>query len=250
MNPAIIGGTLTDTHQVVGDGVSIYMGRYANASLGFYGPQRRATPIPGSIALDLRELGLSDLSLGRAHRHRDLHAGRGDDAHEPEQHGGHARHRDAQRELHRAARSAFNANVSIPSTGGNNGGTWNMNATNVPFSFNTFSASTSDHLTITNGTTSSATNQRSRAASRAASSATDSTAAILGYGINDRTSTNPSNWNNVTGVAALTGPRQNNAAAYREGRVSDPAGTLQTLHPQLRDHRSSRRGDLRRDQQA
>ena len=41
VNPAIIGGTITDTHQVVGDGVSIYMGRNVNASLGFDGPRGR-----------------------------------------------------------------------------------------------------------------------------------------------------------------------------------------------------------------
>jgi hypothetical protein len=51
-------------------------------------------------------------------------------------------------------------------------------------------------------------------------------AAIVGYGINDRTSTNAANWQVVTGVAGLQGVVHDATAPYREGRVSDPNGRL------------------------
>jgi hypothetical protein len=101
-----------------------------------------------------------------------------------------------------------------------------MSASNVPFSFNAFAASTSDHLTVSNGSTSSATSTALTGGFQGSFVGNGLTAAILGYGIEDQTSSNAANWNEVSGVAALTGTRQDNAAAYREGRVSDPAGTL------------------------
>jgi hypothetical protein len=50
--------------------------------------------------------------------------------------------------------------------------------------------------------------------------------AIIGYGISDSTAAVLANWHTVSGVAAFTGPRQNGAAEYREGRISDAQGAL------------------------
>src|SRR5579862_365846 len=225
VNPAIIGGTLTDTHQVNADGVNIIMGRYANASLGFDGTQGETTPIPGSTHWIYTNSGyptyLSEVLTGTATY--TLAA-----ATSPtNQNNTAGTLNSATLDVNFSNRVlSFNANVTIPSNGSNNGGTWNLNASNVPFSFNTFAASTSDTLTITNGTASSATSSALTGGFQGSFVGNGLTAAILGYGISDHTSTSSSNWNDVSGVAALIGTRQNNAAAYREGRISDPTSSL------------------------
>ena len=113
----------------------------------------------------------------------------------------------------------MNANVSIPAAGGNAGGNWTMNATNVPFAFNSFFASTSDRLVVNNGTASSATNTSLTGTFEGSFVGNGLGGAILGYGIADRTPSNSAAWNFVTGVAAFTGVRQNGAAPYREGQI-------------------------------
>jgi FecR protein len=223
-NPAIVGGTLTDTHSVFADGVNIYMGRYANASLSFTGGGN-ATPIPGSTQWIYASSGyptyLSDVLTGTATYTLAS-------ATSPtNQNNTAGTLNTATLNVNFSNRTlSMNASLSLPSAGSNAGGNWTMNASNVPFSFNAFAASTSDHLTINNGVTSSATNQALTGGFQGSFVGNGLTAAILGYSISDFTSSTASNWNSVTGVAALTGTRQNSAAAYREGRVSDPAGTL------------------------
>jgi hypothetical protein len=121
----------------------------------------------------------------------------------------------------------FQASVSLPASGANSGGSWNMNAAGVPISLNSFGASTEDRLVVTNNTGQSSANNSSLSGSFAgAFVGTGIGAAIVGYGVTDATSNSPANWNVVAGVAALTGTPQDAAAEYREGRISDPNGTI------------------------
>ncbi|HUL55960.1 MAG TPA: hypothetical protein VLT60_03125, partial [Usitatibacter sp.] len=226
VNPAIKGGTLTNTDQVNGDGVTIYMGRYVGASLSVTGAQGDSAPIPGSLHWIYTSSGyptyLSDVLTGTA-----TYALAGSTS-PTNQNNTAGTLNSATLSVNFTSRVLdFNANVTIPAAGGNGGGTWNMTASNVPVSFNQFAGSTSSGtLTITSGSTSSATNPGLTGGFQGSLVGNGLTAAILGYGINDQTSSNQSAWNNVSGVAAFTGTRQNNAAAYREGRISDPTGAL------------------------
>ncbi len=113
--------------------------------------------------------------------------------------------------------------VSIPGTAG---GSWQMSASNVPLSLNRFFGSTNDRLVITNGAgQSSATNTTLTGSFEGSLVGTGLSGAILGYGITDRTGS-AATWSTVSGVAGFQGPLQNGLAPFREGRVSDPAGTL------------------------
>jgi hypothetical protein len=118
----------------------------------------------------------------------------------------------------------FGLAVSVP---GNAGGNWNMSASNVPISLNRFFGSTADRLVISNGTGQSSTSNGNLTGSFEGSFVgAGLSGAILGYGISDRTATNPAGWAFVSGVAGFRGSVQNGAAPYREGRVSDAAGNL------------------------
>src|SRR6185436_14565438 len=121
---------------------------------------------------------------------------------------------------------------------GNGGGQWNMAASNVPISLNAFFGSTANTLTVTNGAGQSSRSNTSLTGSFEGSFVGGGLGgAILGYGISDRTQTTP---NFVSGVAAFTGPAQNSAASFREGRVSDPTGSLQDF---VRSYASTNRLD-------
>jgi hypothetical protein len=116
-----------------------------------------------------------------------------------------------------------------------------MDAAGVPFSLNTFFASTSDHLVIRNGGGSSSSGNESLTGSfEGAFVGTGLAGVILGYGIQDSTSSDPNLWNFVTGVAAFSGPRQDAAAPYREGRVSDSTGAFSDF---IRSYASTIRPD-------
>jgi FecR protein len=222
--PFISGGTLTESRQVFVDGAAIYLGRYENASLGFFGANSGA-PIPGSIHWIVATSGfpayLSDVLTGSATYSLASATAPTNQNNTAGTLG------SASLSVNFSARTlGLIANVSIPTAGGNGGGNWQLNASNVPLAFNAFFASTSDHLTVTNGSASSATNPNLTGTFEGSFVGNGLGGAILGYGIADRTASNSAAWNFVTGVAALTGESQNNAAPYREGRVSDVAGTL------------------------
>jgi hypothetical protein len=121
----------------------------------------------------------------------------------------------------------FNAAVSIPASGSAAGGSWQLAATGVPIALNSFYASTLDRLTITNGTgfNSRSTNDLS-GAFQGSFAGTGLAIAVLGYGISDSTASSLANWHFVSGVAAFASVRQNPAAEYREGRISDANGAL------------------------
>ena len=226
VNPIIVGGTLNDASTVNGNGVTIYMGRYANASLSFTGNPGDAAPIPGSLHWIYAGSGyptyLSDVLTGTA-----TYTLAGSTA-PTNQNNTAGTFATATLNVNFTARTLdFHANVSIPAASGNNGGSWAMSASNVPISFNQFAGSTTTGtLTITNGSTSSATNHALTGGFQGSLVGNGLTAAILGYGINDQTAANSSDWNSVSGVAAFTGTRQDNTSAYREGRISDPTRAL------------------------
>ena len=222
--PFITGGTLSESRQVFVDGAAIYLGRYENSSLGFFGANSGAL-IPGSIHWIVATSGypayLSDVLTGSA-----SYALAAATAPTNQNNTAGALGSATLSVNFNARTLGMSANVSIPAAGGNGGGNWQLSATNVPFGLNAFFASTSDHLVVTNGSASSATNQNLSGTFEGSFVGNGIGGAILGYGIADTTAANSVAWNFVTGVAAFTGARQNGAAPYREGRVSDPAGTL------------------------
>ena len=224
VTPTIVGGTLVDTHQYFADGVNITMGRYSNASIGFFGPSG-ASAIPGSIHWIVANSGfptyLSDVLTGTT-------AYTLVSATSPtNQNNTAGTLGSATLNVDFTARTlGLNASVTIPAAGGNGGGSWTMTASNVPLALNQFFTSTSDTLVVNNGSTSSSSNDSLTGSVQGSLVGNGLGAAVLGYGIQDHTATSSSQWNDVTGVAALQGTRQPNGTAYREGIVSDPAGTL------------------------
>ena len=119
--------------------------------------------------------------------------------------------------------------VTMPAAGANGGGSWTLSADNVPFGLGSFFASTRDRLVIVNGSGgSSASNGNLFGSVEGRFVGPNLQGAILGYGFVDQTATNPATHNVISGVAGLAGPAQNGAAPYREGRVSDPAGSIGT----------------------
>jgi hypothetical protein len=220
----IIDGTPRESQQLAVDGGLITLGRYENAGLSLLGGP--SIPAPGSVHWVAGPSGyppyLSDVLTGTAAYTLAL-------ATSPT---------NQQNTVGTLGSAIVNVNfsgrvlslalaVNIPAGGGNAGGNWNMSADNVPMSLNSFFGSTADRLVITNGAgQSSRTNPNISGSFEGSFAGTGLSAAILGYGISDTSPTNPANWNIVGGVAVFVGPRQDPAAPYREGRVSDPTGLL------------------------
>jgi hypothetical protein len=221
----IEGGTLAESSNTTINGSQISMGRYTNASIGFFGAGSGGS-IPGSIHFINSSSGyppyLADVLTGTATYNLVS-------ATTP------TNQNNVAGSLGSMSLNAnftnrtvdFNAALTMPAGGGGAGGSWNMSANNVGISLNSFQASTDDHLVVTNGTgQSSASNSHITGSVQGSFVGTGIGAAIVGYGVTDTTSSNPINWNIVAGVAALSGTPQDGAAEYREGRVSDPNGTL------------------------
>jgi len=223
--PSISGGTSADVRSVSLDGVSVTMGRYASAGLGFFGPGSE-TSIPGSVHWIMAPSGypayLSDVLTGTATY--TLVAGTSP----TNQNNTVGTLGSATLFVNFTNRTmGLDAAITMPSAGSNAGGQWHLTTGAVPFSFNSFFASTSDFLTINNGSTTSTANNNLTGSFEGSFVGTGLRGAILGYGISDRTSSNAQNWNFVTGVAALQGDtRLDPSTPYVEGRVSDPNGTL------------------------
>jgi hypothetical protein len=225
VSPTIEGGQLSESTTVTLNGASISLGRWSGASIGFFGPGSGA-PIPGAIHYINATSGypayLADVLTGSVSYTLAS-------ATSPTNQNNVAGTLGSMSlDVNFTARSLdFAANVSMPGGSGGAGGQWNMNAANVPISLNSFTGSTDDRLTITNGTGQTSQGNGHLTGSFAGSFVgTGIGAAIVGYGISDSTATNPANWNVISGVGALSGISQDGAAEYREGRVSDPNGTL------------------------
>jgi hypothetical protein len=222
LTPVITGGTLRDFTNITLANGSILMGRWENASLGFFG-RGSAAPAPGSVHWILAPSGypayLADVLTGTASY---VLAG---NTSPTNQNGATGSIGSAVLDANFTNRTLnFGLAVSVP---GNAGGNWNMSASNVPISLNRFYGSTSDRLVIRNGTGQSSTSNSSLTGSFEGSFVgTGLSGAVLGYGISDRTASNAANWAFVSGVAGFRGAIQNGAAPYREARVSDAAGNL------------------------
>ena len=220
VTPTITGGTLHDASTVVVDGTTIEFGRWQDASLGFFGAGSGA-PVPGSIHYILAGSGyptyLSDVLTGTASYTR---VGATSPTNQNNVAGTFT---NATLNVNFTARLLDLAfGVSLPSQG-----SWQVNATNVPLSLNTFFGSTGDNVVVTNAAgQSSRTNSNLSATFSGSLVGTGLSGAILGYGISDMTAANSSSWQFITGVAAFSGPRQNPDVPYREGRVSDANGLL------------------------
>lgn len=222
LSPAITGGTALDVMTIPLGFGAITLGRWDNASVGFFGPSS-ATPMPGSVHWITGPSGypmyLADVLTGTATY---TLAG----ATSPTNQNGTAGSLDsATLSVNFTSRTlGLGLSVSVP---GNAGGAWQLTANNVALSLNRFFGSTSDSLVIVNGTgqTSSSTNNLT-GSFEGSFVGTGLSGAILGYGISDETAANSANWSFVSGVAGFTGPTQDATAPYREGRVSDPEGFL------------------------
>ena len=236
--PSISGGTSQEVRSVQVEGVSITMGRFAGAGLGFFGPGSEAS-LPGSVHWISAPSGypgyLADVLTGTATY---TLAGNTSPTNQNNTAG----------TLNQATIFANFTNrtmgldlaVTMPAAGGNAGGQWHLTTGAVPFSLNTFFASTGDFLNITNGTHTSGSNPNLTGSFEGSFVGSGLGGAILGYGISDRTSSNAANWNFVSGVAAFTGARLEGSSPYREGRVSDPNDTLTSF---IRSYSTTNRPD-------
>lgn len=222
LTPVIAGGTLRDFNTITLGNASIIMGRWENASLGFFGSGSEAS-IPGSVHWIMAPSGyptyLADVLTGTASY---TLAG---NTSPTNQNGTTGTIGSAVLDVNFTNRTLnLGLAVSVP---GNAGGNWNMSATNVPISLNRFFGSTGDRLVISNSAgQSSSSNFNLTGSFEGSFVGTGLSGAILGYGISDRTAANAANWAFVTGVAGYRGSIQNGAAPYREGRVSDAAGNI------------------------
>ena len=223
--PAIEGGSGVETQGVSLGGVPVAMGRHQNASISFFGPGT-SVPVPGSIHWIVGPSGypayLASVLTGTATY--TLAA-----ATSPtNQHNTAGTFGSASLDANFGNRTLdFRATVSIPTQGQVSGGTWNMEADDVPITRNTFFGSTNDRLVVRNGAGQSSANNANISGSIEGSFVgTGLPGVILGYGIRDTSSGVEGHEQFVTGVAAFTGTAQNGAAPFREGRVSDTAGAL------------------------
>ncbi len=118
--------------------------------------------------------------------------------------------------------------ISMPAGAGGTGGSWTMQATNVPFSFNSFVAfSGGGGLVVTNSAGQNSTaNGRLTGAIEGSFVGATLNGALIGYGLTDQTSTSPNNYQSISGVVAFQGASQNAASEFRDGIVSDPNNAL------------------------
>jgi hypothetical protein len=200
-------------------------GRWENASLGFAGPGS-GSPVAGSVHWIVANSGyppyLSDVLTGTAIYGAVMNTAPTNQLNTPGTLGG------AQLDVN-FSRRTLNATiaVAVPAAGGNGGGSWQLAASNVPITANTFYASTGDRLLITNGA---GTNSQSNAALsgnfEGSFVGSGLQGAAVGFHITDQTPANAANHNSVSGVIGFQGPAQSVATPYRDGLVSDPMGVL------------------------
>jgi hypothetical protein len=115
----------------------------------------------------------------------------------------------------------LNATIAL-ALGGNN---YTMQATNVPFTLNSFTAFTGFGLVVTNNTNGQNSNTNPNISGQIDGNFVGGSlnGAILGYGLFDRTGATQQN---INGVVAFRGPVQNTNSPYRIGLVSDPTNSL------------------------
>ena len=240
LEPSITGGTQREV-QTVSPGITL--GRWEAASLGFFGPGG-ASATPGSVHWIYASSGyptyLSDVLTGSATY--TLAA-----ATSPTNQFNTAGALGSATLNVNFTNRTLDANlaVTMPAAGSNAGGSWSLTAQGVGFALNTFYASTSDRLVVSNTAAgqSSTTNGNLAGSIEGSFVGPSLQGAILGYGIIDQTSATPSNHNVISGVAGFTGPAQSGATAFRDGLVSDPTGSLAVGSSQVRTFATVNRGD-------
>ncbi len=241
--PAIVGGTARDVATVSVGGGAISLGRWENASLGFFG-SGSATALPGSVHWIYAPSGyptyLSDVLTGSATYTLAAATSPTNQLNTAGTLGSATLNVNF---TNRTLSAAFS--LSLPSASGNPGGSWTMNADGVPFALNSFYASTADRLVVTNTVTgqTSTSNGDLTGAIEGSFVGPSLQGAIVGYGIADTTSSNTGEHNIISGVAALTGPSQSGAAAFRDGLVSDPSESLASGVTQVRTYATVDRPD-------
>jgi hypothetical protein len=223
--PSIAGGTAREVQGVPAGGAGITLGRWEGAGLGFAGPGS-ATSVPGSIHWIYAASGfpayLSDVLTGTATYTLAAATSPTNQVNTTGTLGSASLNVNFTNRTLNAA-----LGISLPAAGSNGGGSWTLNAQDVPFALNSFYASSSDRLVVTNGTgQSSSTNAALTGSIEGSFVGPTLQGAVLGYGVADRTASSAANHNVVSGVAALTGPAQAATATFRDGLVSDPSGSL------------------------
>jgi regulator of RNase E activity RraA len=115
--------------------------------------------------------------------------------------------------------------LAMPVAGSTPATNYTLQATNVPFTLNSFFAIVGYGLTVTNNTTGQNSNSNFRINGSLEGSFVGAAlnGAILGYSLQDA-STNAVR--NIGGVIAFQGPAQNTSAPYRYGLISDPTSSL------------------------
>ncbi len=115
----------------------------------------------------------------------------------------------------------LNATIAL-ALGGNN---YTLQATNVPFAYNSFFAFTGGGLTVTNTTNNQNSNNNPNIYGQLEGNFVGGSlnGAILGYGFFDGSITTAQS---VNGVVAFRGAAQNTNVPYRIGLISDPTGSL------------------------
>jgi hypothetical protein len=225
ITPTIVGGTSRDVQSFSAGSTTVTMGRWETASLGIFGASS-AVPVPGSIHWVYAGSGfptyLSDVLTGTASYTLASATAPTNQVNSVGALGSATLNVNFTNRTLNAA-----LGISMPAANGNGGGTWSLNATNVPYALNAFYASTGGRLVINNGAGQTSTTNPALFGSIEGSFVGSALqGAILGYGFTDQTSTNSSNYNAISGVAGFTGPAQNAAAPFRDGLISDPTGSL------------------------
>lgn len=114
--------------------------------------------------------------------------------------------------------------LSMPTAAGTSN--YTLQATNVPFSLNSFFTFTGFGLTVTNNTTNQNSNNNFNIFGQIEGSFVGSrlNGVILGYGFVDGSAA--TNVQSISGVLAFRGPAQNTAAPFRYGLISDSTSSL------------------------
>jgi FecR protein len=115
--------------------------------------------------------------------------------------------------------------LTMPVAGSTPATNYTLQATNVPFTLNSFFAIVGFGLTVTNNTTGQNSNSNFRINGSLEGSFVGAAlnGAIVGYSLQDA-STNATR--NIGGVIAFQGPAQNTSAPFRYGLISDPTLSL------------------------
>lgn len=224
LEPTIGGGTPAELGGFSSGGLRFSVGRWQDASFGYFG-QGTGVPIPGSVHWVVAGSGypsyLTDVLTGTVRYTPVIHTSPTNQVNTAGTLTG------AQIDVNFGNRTLNTSiGVSVPGSAGNAGGSWQLSASDVPFGFGTFYASTGDRLHVGNGSSDSQSDHRLFGTLEGSFVGSGLQGIALGYSLRDETASNPANHNSVNGVIGFQGPVQDMTAPYRDGLVSDPSGVL------------------------